>query len=1580
MRQPDFRNFWELPKNIDVTGLQLAEPDLLAIMLRSLPEAVRNFVLHHAGGDTYQSFRSAAQRWEQQQRMFQEFHTKKGISQVVDGAEWYDVSGDTEYHIEAVQGDRCGKCGSRKHSSESCQVDLAKVKCFRCQEFGHVGLNCPKNRESGKGKKGFSKGVQKGDRFEKGKSKGKSSKGSGSKGKSGKGFGKKGKLNEVSWNEEDSWWYDNEWDPHEHDWSWGVEQVGWNEGFYDNDWTWNDGSNWNEAAVWNETKGSEETGKHVEDEKNGSKTVGSLTLHAIFHESFCEEEFSHVGSLCLQPFGRLDDDGSCTPQPFGRLENVRERDRLEDVSLRPQLFDRGRDVLESDRLEDVSLSPQPFVVGAASGRQLNSSGPFEHFGFQSGSYPQLEVKPSLSFGGAVLEDVDSEGFHEGGTNLSPLETSAGRALSKPTVSSFGSVVLAELPDSIRQYAPNETRNVEAAYVHPGLGTGAAVEGLLRVDGQLQPRRFYARNVREVSPLTWKAELCKSVLIPVERLVDHDAVEPPLLPVPDQLGGHDEDLFGEEKVEDQPVGHEYSPTPEHELEDLDLDMKDDDEDEYVPKRKSTRTRVAKRPNAATHEDVEKDAKRAQGLEFQGQKRQSDTSLEKLEEDLKAEVEDMEVETLSSLGFLWLDNSEPVVIPDENEFDYRSPATSPLMFDECVSSIKFHGNDVKSERIKLCNKEVLLWHPTEAVDDTTLIPLDPALTVEGMREEIRNMTKCCVGRVVSGHDVELAKKSSVGLRVIPARWVTAFKTSDRVRARVVAKDLRSKSSARELGFSSPTPSCEILHIVLSIASEKGWRMRSLDVSHAFMHSPLPGQVRIILKLPQSISTLTGELAYLDLLRSLNGLRDASLHWLQLLSSTITHLGLWADEYEPCCYQGHVYDGDVVLGTVILVVYVDDILMCSSSRSAEEKVVQAISAVVPTKTTGCVLPAGQGGGRLQFIGRTIERTFGVCLGLGRLLWLSQTRADVKAWLSLIGSQQSKPTQGTEAALKAVLRFLFGDGDVILELPSTSELLVELGSDGNVRPAFLQVFTDASHAPYRFNNRKGVSGQAIFFKRSLIRSVSKQQQATALSSCEAELYGLQQATQDATAMSRVVHRVLWGIGDVSEFDEPLIQVESDSSSALQLVQGLDLPRRSRHIEIRLMWLRSQVSEGHVVLKHHPGVTNIADIFTKCLGTQLFERHRLALGFRHRDFPTVDPVLSLDEEELFLVEELQVGGIALVEVCCEPESSLSVESLRRGHRYIGVVKDVQSDELFSEVRKRVREFRQAGLWVHVHVSTPCSSLPGCLVVVDFESSWKARALGLSVGVDFGKDASSYPPGRMSMDEYKQLGGLLQKARDESRLGEILVFAKETLEQLQRYQQPIAMPKSKARASAGAASSTAGDGGAMTDASKRRLPEDPEWDDAELVMDAEDVARLIAEQQAPSYTGDVEPPVPFEGSGYGQGLNAEVDRSWFPALSYDDLDLKSVTSTAMWGNTVCVLPKWKSMEWTYEHMTRLALSGSREMMAYLKWLKATYAQAYLERGPKSPGIDMAGFLGRLKFMENPDNLPVEGFNRVLANQ
>ena len=42
-----------LPMHVDTTGLKLADSDVLVVLLRSLPEAVKNYVLHHSSADTY---------------------------------------------------------------------------------------------------------------------------------------------------------------------------------------------------------------------------------------------------------------------------------------------------------------------------------------------------------------------------------------------------------------------------------------------------------------------------------------------------------------------------------------------------------------------------------------------------------------------------------------------------------------------------------------------------------------------------------------------------------------------------------------------------------------------------------------------------------------------------------------------------------------------------------------------------------------------------------------------------------------------------------------------------------------------------------------------------------------------------------------------------------------------------------------------------------------------------------------------------------------------------------------------------------------------------------------------------------------------------------------------------------------------------------------------------------------------------------------------------------------------------------------------------------------------------------------
>ena len=69
-----------LPTNVDPTGLSFPEADMLLMLLRSLPQQVRDFCLHHAEGESFLSYRNAARRWEGQQRIFNEIGNAVGSS------------------------------------------------------------------------------------------------------------------------------------------------------------------------------------------------------------------------------------------------------------------------------------------------------------------------------------------------------------------------------------------------------------------------------------------------------------------------------------------------------------------------------------------------------------------------------------------------------------------------------------------------------------------------------------------------------------------------------------------------------------------------------------------------------------------------------------------------------------------------------------------------------------------------------------------------------------------------------------------------------------------------------------------------------------------------------------------------------------------------------------------------------------------------------------------------------------------------------------------------------------------------------------------------------------------------------------------------------------------------------------------------------------------------------------------------------------------------------------------------------------------------------------------------------------
>ena len=122
---------------------------------------------------------------------------------------------------------------------------------------------------------------------------------------------------------------------------------------------------------------------------------------------------------------------------------------------------------------------------------------------------------------------------------------------------------------------------------------------------------------------------------------------------------------------------------------------------------------------------------------------------------------------------------------------------------------------------------------------------------------------------------------------------------------------------------------------------------------------------------------------------------------------------------------------------------------------------------------------------------------------------------------------------------------------------------------------------------------------------------------------------------------------------------LRTDSESSIKLLKGLDLPRKSRHLEIRIEWLRERVDLGKLKIHYEKGSSNPADALTKCLGSSIFGIHRAAMGFEVLDAP-LGAIMAIS------------SGYVFIEVCCKPDSSISKVARRFGFLYIGVVENME--------------------------------------------------------------------------------------------------------------------------------------------------------------------------------------------------------------------------------------------------------------------------------------------------------------------
>ena len=108
-------------------------------------------------------------------------------------------------------------------------------------------------------------------------------------------------------------------------------------------------------------------------------------------------------------------------------------------------------------------------------------------------------------------------------------------------------------------------------------------------------------------------------------------------------------------------------------------------------------------------------------------------------------------------------------------------------------------------------------------------------------------------------------------------------------------------------------------------------------------------------------------------------------------------------------------------------------------------------------------------------------------------------------------------------------------------------------------------------------------------IKTWSATQHAYALSSAEAELYGMIEGVTRARGLVNLASEL--GFSRLSN----VIKMGTDSSAAKSFIcrRGVG---RMRHLAIRDLWLQKEVREGNVEVSKIPGTRNPADLMTKAL------------------------------------------------------------------------------------------------------------------------------------------------------------------------------------------------------------------------------------------------------------------------------------------------------------------------------------------------------------------------------------------------
>jgi hypothetical protein len=178
------------------------------------------------------------------------------------------------------------------------------------------------------------------------------------------------------------------------------------------------------------------------------------------------------------------------------------------------------------------------------------------------------------------------------------------------------------------------------------------------------------------------------------------------------------------------------------------------------------------------------------------------------------------------------------------------------------------------------------------------------------------------------------------------------------------------------------------------------------------------------------------------------------------------------------------------------------------------------------------------------------------------------------MLSQYLSKPLETHWVAVKHVLRYLKGTLDYELCYRKCESLKL-IG------------YSDADWASST-DDRRSVTGYCFSLSEAgpLISWKSRKQPTVALSSCEAEYIALAATVQESLYLIQL-------LDELEKCNSPVLIFE-DNQGTIALAKNPVHHQRSKHIDVRYHFIRSELKNGKIVIEYCPTDSMVADIMTK--------------------------------------------------------------------------------------------------------------------------------------------------------------------------------------------------------------------------------------------------------------------------------------------------------------------------------------------------------------------------------------------------